>query len=58
MAPATDQDVAMVDIDSDEIIVRDYSRAAQVLVTIGLRILDEQKGCDDEPDSGVRPSLN
>ena len=49
----------MVNIDSEEIVARDYSRAAQVLVTIGLRILDEdQKGYDDEPDSGVRPSLN
>lgn len=59
MAQATDQDLAMVNIDSDEIIVRDYSRAAQVLVTIGLRILDEEmKGCDNEPDSGLRASVN
>jgi hypothetical protein len=59
MAEATDQDLAMVNIDSEEIIVRDYARAAQVLVTIGLRILHEdQKGCDEESDSGVRPSLN
>jgi hypothetical protein len=59
MAQATDQDLAMVNIDTDEIIVRDYSRAAQVLVTIGLRILDEEKkGCDDEPDLGLRASVN
>jgi hypothetical protein len=59
MAEATDQDLAMVNIDSDEIIVRDYSRAAQVLVAIALRELDEKKKeSGDEPDPGLRASLN
>jgi hypothetical protein len=59
MAQATDQDLAMVNIDSDEIIVRDYSRAAQVFVAIMLRELDEkQKESSDEPDPGLRASVN
>jgi hypothetical protein len=48
----------MVNIDSDEIIVRDYSRAAQVFVEIMLRELDEKKESGDEPDRGLRASLN
>jgi hypothetical protein len=49
----------MVNIESDEIIERDYSRAAQVLVAIMLRELDEkQKESGDEPDPGLRASVD
>jgi hypothetical protein len=59
MAEATNQDLAMVNIEPDEIVARDYSRAAQVFVAIALRELDdEQKGGSDEPDSGLRSSIN
>ena len=39
-----------------ESVERDYGRAAQVLIEIGLRILDEEG--PNEPDSGLRPSVN
>jgi len=49
----------MVNIDSEEIVVRDFSRAAKVLVTIRLRELDEEmKENTDEPDLGLRASFN
>lgn len=34
---------------------RDYTRAAKVLIAIGLRILEEEY---DEPDLGLRPSFD
>jgi len=49
----------MVIADTADFEVRDYTRAAQTLIAIQLRILDgDQKGCDDEPDTGLRASLN
>jgi hypothetical protein len=49
----------MVNADTADMEVRDYSRAAQTLIAIQLRILDlEQKGCSDEPDTGLRAGLN
>lgn len=49
----------MVNADTAGFAVRDYARAAQTLIAIQLRILgEEQKGCDDEPDPGLRASLN
>lgn len=45
----------MVNAEPFEDVVRDYTRAAKVLITIGLRILEEE--CD-EPDPGLRPSLD
>jgi hypothetical protein len=49
----------MVNADTADMEVRDYSRAARTLIAIQLRILDEEmKGYDDEPDTGLRASLN
>ena len=45
----------MVSAEHVEDVVRDYTRAAKVLIAIGLRILEEE--CD-EPDPGLRPSFN
>ena len=56
MEPATDQDLAMVSDEDSEFVVRDYSRAAKVLVAIGLRILEEEER--DDPDPGLRPSVD
>jgi hypothetical protein len=46
----------MVSVEVEEIITRDYSRAAQVLVAIGLRILEEEER--DESDPGLREGIN
>lgn len=48
----------MVNIKSEEIVVRDYSRVAKVLIAIGLRILENEKESDDEPDSGLRAGID
>jgi hypothetical protein len=53
--PATNKDLAMVSAENFEDVVRDYTRAAKVLIAIGLRILDKER---DEPDPGLRPSFN
>jgi hypothetical protein len=45
----------MVSVEPLEDVVRDYTRAAKVLIAIGLRILEEE--CD-ESDAGLRPSFN
>lgn len=45
----------MVSAEPFENVVRDYTRAAEVLIAIGLRILEEE--CD-EPDPGLRPSFD
>jgi len=39
---------------------RDLSRVAATLVAIGLRMveLDSEEENDDDPDSGLRPSVN
>jgi hypothetical protein len=46
----------MVSVEVEEIITRDYTRAAQALIAIGLRILAEEER--DEPDPGVRESID
>jgi hypothetical protein len=46
----------MAEISQD--VVRDYSRAAQILIAIQLRLLDQGEENNDEPDSGLRASLN
>jgi hypothetical protein len=49
----------MVNIDSEEIVVRDFSRAAKVLVAIRLRELDQEKEENtDEPNLRLRASFN
>ena len=59
MVETTNQDLAMVNIDSEEIVVRDFSRAAKVLVAIRLRELDQEKEENtDEPNLGLRASIN
>jgi len=45
----------MVNVEAGQIVSRDYTRAAKVLVAIGLRILEEES---DEPDPGLRPSVD
>ena len=45
----------MVNAEEVEVEVRDYTRASKVLITIGLRILEEG---NDEPDPGLRPSVD
>jgi hypothetical protein len=45
----------MVSAEQFEVVERDYTRAAKVLIAIGLRILEEEH---DEPDPGLRPSVN
>jgi hypothetical protein len=46
----------MVNVEVEEIITRDYSRAAQVLIAIGLRILEEEE--HNEPDPGLREGVD
>jgi hypothetical protein len=46
----------MVNVEAEEIIERDYSRAALVLIAIGLRILEEEGS--DEPDPGLREGVD
>jgi hypothetical protein len=46
----------MVNVEIEEIITRDYSRAARVLIAIGLRILEEEER--DEPDPGLREGID
>jgi hypothetical protein len=46
----------MVDRDNDEVVERDYTRASQVLIAIGLRILEEEENV--EANSGLRPRVN
>ena len=59
MEPPTDQDLAMVAIEVEEIEQRDYTRAARTLVAIQLRLLEKSQGKEgDEPDPGVRSSVN
>jgi hypothetical protein len=59
LGEAPRKDLAMVNADTSDMEVRDYSRVAQTLIAIQLRILDEEmKGCGDEPDTGLRASLN
>ena len=49
----------MVDIDSGDVVVRDYSRAAKIFVAIRLRELEEgQKEDSDGPDTGLRPGFD
>jgi hypothetical protein len=45
----------MVSADQFEVVDRDYTRVAKVLIAIGLRIHEEER---DEPDPGLRPSVN
>lgn len=45
----------MVRVEVEEAERRDYTLAAKVLVTIGLRILREE---NDEPDPDLRPSVD
>ena len=45
-----------MNVEVEDIITRDYTRAAQVLVAIGLRILEEEER--DEPDPGLREGVN
>ncbi len=56
MDPSPDQDLAMVSAEVVQVVTRDYSRAAQVLVAIGLRILGEEG--HDEPDPGLREGVD
>lgn len=56
MEPPTGLDLAMVNVNGDEIEERDYSRAARVLIAIELRILELEE-CD-EPDPGLRTSVD
>lgn len=46
----------MVRATDDEVVERDYSRASLILISIGLRILEEEES--DEPDPGLRASLD
>lgn len=46
----------MVSVEVEQVITRDYSRAAQVLVAIGLRILKEEG--HNEPDPGLREGVD
>jgi hypothetical protein len=46
----------MVNVEVEEIITLDYSRAAQVLIAIGLRILKEEE--HNEPDPGLREGVD
>jgi hypothetical protein len=46
----------MVSVEVEEIITRDYARAAVVLIAIGLRILEEE--ASDEPDPGLREGVD
>jgi hypothetical protein len=49
----------MVNVDGAELVSRDYTRVAQTLIAIELRILeDDKKVSVDEPDPGLRASLN
>jgi hypothetical protein len=48
----------MVSVDVEPVVVRDYSRASQVLIAIQLRLLEEDREESDEPDPGLRPSVN
>jgi len=48
----------MVNVESDDVVVRDYSRVAKVLIAIGLRIIEDDEECDDESDPGLRASVN
>ena len=49
----------MVDIDSGDVVVRDYSRAAKILVAIRLRELEAlQEEDSDGPDAGLRPGFD
>lgn len=57
MDPAPDQDLAMVSANDDPVTPRDYTRSADVLITIQLRILKSEEEID-EPDPGLRPSVN
>jgi hypothetical protein len=47
--------MATVSAEELEDVVRDYTRAAKILIAIGLRILEEE--CD-EPDAGLCPNFN
>ena len=59
MEPPTDQDLAMVAIEVEEIEQRDYARAARTLVAIQLRLLEKSHGEEhDEPNPCLRPSVN
>lgn len=59
MAAAPSPDVALVSTDGGADVARDYTRAAQTLIAIGLRLLDdERKEGDDEPDCGLRARVN
>ena len=46
----------MVSVAEPEFELRDYTRASKVLIAISLRILKREE--HDEPDPGVRPSVN
>jgi hypothetical protein len=55
----TDQDLAMVAVEFEQDEPRDLSRAARTLVAIQLRLLEKsQRKESDEPDPGLRPSIN
>ena len=46
----------MVRVAEPEFVPRDYTRAAKVLIAISLRTLEREE--HDEPDPGLRPSVN
>lgn len=48
----------MVTVDDDQVVVRDYTRASQVLIAIQLRLLEEEREESDEPNAGLRASVN
>jgi hypothetical protein len=60
MVASSDLDVAMVIASGDEGFRRDYSRSAQVLIAIGLRLLvsDQGEENDDEPNGGLRQGVD
>jgi hypothetical protein len=49
----------MVIAESNQDVTRDYSRSAQVLIAIQLRLLAIDQGEErDEPDPGLRPGID
>lgn len=48
----------MVNVEVDEVVVRDYTRTSQILIAIQLRLLEEDREESDEPDPGLRASVN
>ena len=60
LGEAPDQDLAMVIAETSQDVTRDYSRSAQVLIAIQLRLLENEQGeeNDDEPHSSLREGLD